>query len=100
MPSIFGTRLSCGGASLDSELRRSEMLPGDTGLLLRLQTEVLEAVACGEALVAVADMLCRRAEAMAPGALCWTLTVDAEGCLHPLAAPSLPLAFASAIDGL
>ena len=42
------------------------MLSGDTGLLLRLQTEVLEAVACGEPLVAVADLLCRRAEALAP----------------------------------
>jgi len=76
------------------------MVPGDTGLLLHLQTEVLEAVACGEALVAVADMLCRRAEALAPGAICSILTVDNEGCLRPLAAPSLPLAFASAVDGV
>lgn len=76
------------------------MLPGDTGLLLRLQTEVLEAVACGEPLVAVADLLCRRAEALAPHAVCSILTVDAEGLLHPLAAPSLPLAYSSAIDGL
>ena len=44
------------------------MVTGDTGLLLRLQTEVLEAVACGEPLVAVADLLCRRAEALAPDA--------------------------------
>ena len=76
------------------------MVPGDTGLLLRLQSEVLEAVACGEPLVAVADMLCRRAEALAPGAICSILTVDGAGLLHPLAAPSLPLAYSSAIDGL
>lgn len=76
------------------------MVPDDTGLLLRLQTEVLEAVACGEPLVAVADLLCRRAEVLAPGVICSILTVDAEARLHPLAAPSLPLAFASAIDGL
>ena len=74
------------------------MVPGDTGLLLRLQTEVLEAVACGEPLVAVADLLCRRAEALAPEAVCTILSVDAEGLLHPLAAPSLPLAYSSAID--
>lgn len=76
------------------------MVPDDTGLLLRLQTEVLEAVACGEPLVAVADLLCRRAEALAPGVICSILTVDPEARLHPLAAPSLPLAFASAVDGL
>ena len=76
------------------------MVPGDSGLLLRLQTEVLEAVACGEPLVAVADLLCRRAEALAPDAFCSILTVDAGGLLHPLAAPSLPLAYSSAIDGV
>src|SRR5690606_8883042 len=74
------------------------MVPGDTGLLLRLQTEVLEAVACGEPLVAVADLLCRRAEALAPEAVCTILSVAAEGRLHPLAAPSLPLAYSGAID--
>ncbi|KQX35361.1 hypothetical protein ASD04_15095 [Devosia sp. Root436] len=76
------------------------MIPGDTGLLLRLQTEVLEAVACGEPLVAVADLLCRRAEELAPGIVCSILTVDSQGLLHPLAAPSLPLAYSSAIDGV
>lgn len=76
------------------------MVPGDTGLLLRLQTDVLEAVARGEPLVAVADLLCRRAQALAPEAICSILTVDSEGRLHPLAAPSLPLAYSSAIEGL
>ena len=68
--------------------------------LLRLQTEILETIACGEPLVAVADLLCRRAELLAPAAICSILTVDADGRLHPLAAPSLPLAYSSAIDGL
>lgn len=72
----------------------------DSAQLLKLQSEVLEAVACGEALVAIADMLCRRAEAMAPGVICSILSVDDNRCLHPLASPSLPLAYASAIDGL
>lgn len=70
----------------------------DSALLLRLQTEILETVACGGSLVAVADLLCRRAEVLAPGAICSILTVDADGLLHPLAAPSLPLAYSSALD--
>jgi diguanylate cyclase (GGDEF)-like protein len=76
------------------------MMLADSALLLRLQTEVLEAVACGEPLVAIADMLCRCAEELAPDAICSILSVDGEGLLHPLAAPSLPLAYSSAIDGL
>lgn len=76
------------------------MMDTDSALLLRLQTEILETVACGEPLVAVADLLCRRAEALAPGAICSILTVDADGLMHPLAAPSLPLAYSSALDDL
>jgi diguanylate cyclase (GGDEF)-like protein len=72
----------------------------DSALLLRLQTDVLEAVACGEPLAAVADLLCRQAEALAPDAICSILAVDAEGLLHPLAAPSLPPAYSAALDGL
>jgi diguanylate cyclase (GGDEF)-like protein len=72
----------------------------DSALLLQLQTDVLEAVACGEPLVVVADLLCRRAQALAPGAICSILTVDAEGILHPLAAPSLPLSYSSALEGV
>lgn len=73
---------------------------GDTGLLLRLQTEVLEAVACGTPLVVVADLMCRRVEALAPDAICSIISVDAENCIHQLAAPSLPAEFSAAIDGL
>ena len=72
----------------------------DSALLLQLQTEVLEAVARGETLVAIADLLCRGAEALAPEATCTLLSVDAEGLLHPLAAPSLPASISAAIDGL
>lgn len=72
----------------------------DSALLLRLQTEVLEAVARGEPLVSVADLLCRRAQELASDAICSILMVDAESRLRPLAAPSLPLSFSSAIDGV
>lgn len=75
-------------------------MDNDSALLLRLQTEVLEAIARGEPLVAVADLLCRRAEEFAPDAVCSILTLEDGVRLRSLAAPSLPLAFSSAIDGL
>lgn len=71
----------------------------DSALLLRLQTEILEAVACGESLTAIAELLCLRVEAAVPDVTCSILAVDAEGYLHPLAAPSLPVNFGAAVDG-
>jgi len=64
-----------------------------------LQHEVLEAVAGGEALPAVMDLLCQRVEALAPELLCSVLLVKGE-CLRTCAAPSLPKAFCEAIDGV
>lgn len=72
----------------------------DSALLLHLQTEVLEAVARGERLHEIADLLCRRAEALAPGAFCSILVVDDAGLLQPLAAPSLPASFSAALVDL
>lgn len=77
-----------------------ECMVNDSDLLLRLQTAVLEAVAVGEPLVTVADLLCRRVQDLAPDVICSILLVDADNRLHPLAAPSLPLSYSSAIDGL
>lgn len=71
-----------------------------SALLLQLQTEVLEAVARGEPLSLIADLLCRRTEAIAPDAVCSILTVDAQGLLHSLAGPSLPADYTNAIDGV
>lgn len=75
------------------------MLVGNTELLLRVQTEVLEAVARGAELNEVGAILCRRVEAVAPGVMCSILQVDRLGRLRPLAAPSLPLSFSQSIDG-
>ncbi len=72
----------------------------DSALLLHLQTEVLEAVARGEPLASIADLLCRRAEALAPDTHCTLLAVDAQGLLLPLAAPSLPLSYSQAVNGV
>lgn len=68
--------------------------------LQRLQGEILEAVARGNALVEVADLLCRRVESLAPDVLCSILLVDANGRIRPLAAPSLPAAYSLGLDGL
>ena len=76
-------------------------MPANTSdLLLRLQNEVLEAVAYGEPLERTADLLCRRAEELAPGAICSILTIDKRGLVHPLAGPSLPDHYSAALDGV
>jgi GAF domain-containing protein len=60
------------------------------GQLEHLQNEILEAIAGGETLKSVADLVCLRVEDLAPTVICSILTVDAQGFLHPLAGPSLP----------
>lgn len=68
--------------------------------LSALQNEILEAVATGTPFGIVADILCRRAEALAPGIHCTIAAIDAEGLIHPVAGPSLPASYGEAIDGL
>jgi diguanylate cyclase (GGDEF)-like protein len=68
--------------------------------LHRFQHEALEAVATGWSLRQIADLICRRAEELAPDAICSVLTIDAEKRLRPLAAPRLPRHYCEAIDGL
>lgn len=64
-----------------------------------LQCDLLEAVASSQPLNDVAQILCRRVEEIAPEVVCSLLSVDREGRLHPLAAPSLPEAYSLALDG-
>ena len=64
-----------------------------------LQRDVMEAVALGRPLAAVMDLLCRGVEALAPEVICSVLTVDEDGRVHPLAAPSLPTTFSGALEG-
>lgn len=68
--------------------------------MLALQNEILEAIATGMEFDAVAELLCRRAEGLAPTAICSILSVDIEGRLHPVAAPSLPKHYSEALEGL
>ncbi|SFV36564.1 diguanylate cyclase (GGDEF) domain-containing protein [Devosia crocina] len=76
------------------------MTGGNTTQLMRLQTEILEAVAQGETLPAIARLLCTRAEQYAPGISCSVVLIDDADRLRPLAAPSMPASFSEAIDGL
>jgi len=65
-----------------------------------IQHEILEATASGQDLSKVMDLLCRRIEGLGSGTTCSILTVDADGRMHPLAAPSLPAIYSAALDGL
>ena len=67
--------------------------------LQQLQKEILEAVATGWPLSRILTLLCQRAEALSPNAICSVLRVDAEAnCLRPLAGPSLPDEVVEATD--
>jgi diguanylate cyclase (GGDEF)-like protein len=68
--------------------------------MLQLQNEILVMVATGEPLADTMDTLCRGVEASLPGVVCSVLAVGMDGCLHPLAGPSLPRDYCDALDGL
>jgi diguanylate cyclase (GGDEF)-like protein len=68
--------------------------------LQALQNAILEMVARGDALAAVAGELCLRVEALAPGIVCSILRVDLDRRLRPLPAPSLPQHYSDALDGV
>jgi diguanylate cyclase (GGDEF)-like protein len=68
--------------------------------LLGLRNTILEMIATGADLQGTVDRLCAEIEALTPGVICSVLTVDPEGFLHPLSAPSLPDEYCAALDGL
>lgn len=76
----------------------TDSTPGED--LHALQSEILEAVARGVSLREVAELLCARVEGMVPSMVCSILTVDPQGLLRPLAAPSLSEEFSRGIDGI
>ena len=65
-----------------------------------LQHDVLEAVAQETPLADVMTLICERVEAMFPEVVATILAVDAGGQMRPLAGPSVPAAYAAAIDGV
>tara|TARA_B110001454_G_scaffold167647_1_gene157678 strand:- start:901 stop:2712 length:1812 start_codon:yes stop_codon:yes gene_type:complete len=68
--------------------------------LLDLRNTILELIAKGADLKSSTDQLCVEIETRAPGIVCSVLTVDSQGSLRPLSAPSLPQDYCAALDGL
>lgn len=68
--------------------------------MLNLRNMILEMTAKGVDLRSTTDRLCVEIEALAPGIVCSILTVDPDGTIHPLSAPSLPQDYCDALDGL
>ncbi|MDQ0506596.1 EAL domain-containing protein [Xanthobacter agilis] len=65
-----------------------------------LQRDVLAAVVSDQPLGDVADLICRKVEAIAPGVLTSIITVTEDGLLQPIAGPSLPQNFNAAVEGM
>jgi len=68
--------------------------------LISLSNIILEMTAKGATLQATVDRLCTEIEKMCPGVVCSVLTVDDQGLLHPLSAPTMPPSYGEALDGL
>lgn len=70
-------------------------------VLLSIQTQILESIASGGHLETIYKQLCLLVEQQSPGALCSILILDPESRQLRLgAAPSMPKAYAQALDGL
>ena len=65
-----------------------------------LQHSVLEAMARDKPLAEVLELVCHEVQHIAPEVTVAILEVDAQGLLHPLAAPSLPRAYTERLEGL
>jgi diguanylate cyclase (GGDEF)-like protein len=68
--------------------------------LIGLSNTILEMTAKGADLRQTIDRLCVEIERLAPGVVCSVLTVDDDGLLRPLSAPSLPDAYSQGLDGV
>lgn len=65
-----------------------------------LQTRVLEGMVNELPLADLMTLVCHEVERIAPEVTATILAVDAQGRLHPLAAPGLPPSVSHALDGL
>ncbi|MFG1432646.1 EAL domain-containing protein [Xanthobacter sp. V2C-4] len=65
-----------------------------------LQRDVLASVVSDEPLGSVAELICRKVEAIAPGVITSIIAVSDEGLLQPIAGPSLPQSFSAALEGV
>jgi two-component system cell cycle sensor histidine kinase PleC len=88
-------------AAPTAALEARELTQSDSLAVLAAQTSVLELVAAGASLPRVLDTIVRGLESLFPGARASILLLDiARRTLHHGAAPSLPPAYAAAIDGM
>ncbi len=69
-------------------------------MLLAREKRLLEMIARGASLAHILEALCRLFEELASGSLCSVLLRDSTNCLRHGAAPSLPVKYSQAIDGL
>ena len=69
-------------------------------MLLQLQNTILEMIATGRPLEETLDCLCREVESLVPRMVCSVVAVDHQKRLRPLAGPTLPHAYSSALDGI
>lgn len=65
-----------------------------------LRNKMLEAMVREESLESLMGLVCREVERVAPEVIASILSVDDCGKLHTLAAPSLPVSYNAALDGL
>ncbi|AYM95725.1 EAL domain-containing protein [Acidovorax sp. 1608163] len=65
-----------------------------------LQKRVLESMVSETSLPALMAKVCKEVEGIAPEVTASILAVDANGLIHPLAAPGLPPDICAALDGL
>ena len=65
-----------------------------------LQKRVLESMVSETSLPALMAQVCKEVEGIAPEVTASILAVDANGLIHPLAAPGLPPDICAALDGL
>lgn len=64
------------------------------------QRRVLQAMVNEASVAEVMSMICLEVERLAPDVVACVMRVDAQGCLRPLAGPSLPRTYLNALDGL
>lgn len=73
---------------------------GEVTAVLDHQTAVMEEIASGASLSAVLDSVVRALEDLMPASRCSILLLDETGALRHGSAPTLPVEYSAAIDGL
>lgn len=86
--------------SATGEIANIVAVLADIKQIEELQRDVLASVVSDEPLGSVAELICRKVEAIAPGVITSIIAVSDEGLLQPIAGPSLPQSFSAALEGV